>query len=85
MNLRQAIQDGLEAKALLENEVLMGAFAAVEEKAIAQWRGSFAEDHDEREQAYWLLHALDQVRTQLQITLDNGTIAASFLEKQQEK
>lgn len=82
MSLRQAIEAGNEAKALLANETLQAAFAAVQEKAIAQWRGSFAEDLEEREQAYWLLQALEQVRTQLRITLDNGTVAASFLEKE---
>ena len=83
MSLRRAIEAGAQARALLENEVLMDAFAAVQEKAIAQWRGSFAGDTDEREQAWWLLQALDQLRTELRITLDNGTVAASQLEKQE--
>jgi hypothetical protein len=84
VSLRQAIQDGFEAKELLENAVLQAAFADIEKDAMDTIRGSFPEDTSEREQAYWLLHALDRLRTRLRIKLDNGNLAAQTLEKQQE-
>jgi len=81
--IREDIRMGAEAKALLNNEAFVQATRRIEDKCVAQWRGSFADDVEEREAAYQLLQALDHLKTELRILLDNGAIAAQLLEKQE--
>lgn len=85
MSLRDDIRLGVEAQSLLDNEVFCAAVERIESRCVAQWRGTFPDDVEEREAAYHLLQALDQLRTELRIILDNGAIAAQALERQQEK
>ena len=76
-----AIDLAREARAVLENEAFKHACSQIEQKCFYLWRGSYPNDTAERETAYQLIQALDHLKTELQIILDNGEIAAQRQEK----
>lgn len=82
--LREQVAAGVRVRELLEDQTLLDAFDALERRYVAEWRETAAHETEARERAYWALEALDRVRLELKITLDNGSIAASQLEQKQE-
>lgn len=56
------------AEALLSDELLVEAFNAIEQQAMARWRVS--EDIDAREDAWRSIRAVDALRAQLMAVVD---------------
>lgn len=81
--LEQRLYQGDRAKEVLENEAFIAAFEAIEKEVIDQWTNSPARDVDGREKLWSYLHLLRKVRTQLQSTLETGTLAKLELQHRQ--
>lgn len=71
----QAIFRGERAQRLLEDEVLQGAFATIEQEYMTQWTNSPARDQDGRERLYLMVKTLHRLQTELQAVLQTGQVA----------
>jgi hypothetical protein len=72
---------GREAKMLLENELLTSVFEGLKSKFFREWAQSHpSAPSDVREQIFYKMHALMDVREQIQLILQNGKTAETFLE-----
>jgi len=76
MDKFQAIAQGNHAKRLLEDEVLLEAFAAVEADIYMEWRTSPVGDEKTRSDLFHTLKGLERLKTRLQAKLDAGVLAA---------
>ena len=76
MDKFQAIADGNHAKRLLEDETLLGAFAAIEADIYMEWRTSPVGDDRARQDLFHTLKGLERLKTRLQAILDAGVLAA---------
>ena len=69
---------GAKAKALLEDETLNKAFAAVDELFIERWKTST--DAAERDRCWMGINIAAQVRSALGVFVDNGKVSQSDLD-----
>ena len=76
MDKQQIIDQGYHAKRLLEDEVLLGAFAQVEEEIYTEWRTSALGDHQFRSDLFHTLKGLERLKARLQAILDAGVLAS---------
>ena len=83
MSLREQMAQGQAARELLEHPAFQSACARLETDTVREWRESAPEDTELRQQAYYKLQALDALRRELRIALDNGQMAASALDKRE--
>lgn len=79
--LHKDAADASRAKELVENEMLQGAFDALEEAYIAHWRASRIDDDAGREKLFIAVNIVGKVRQHLATIIANGTLAAADLEK----
>lgn len=82
-DLVQQRAHGNEANELLRYPAFQRACEVMEADCLHELRYSAPVEREKRETAYFQLQALDKMRRELQIALDNGVIAASALEKQE--
>lgn len=73
--LRSAAERGARAKALLEDEMLVAAFAGLERAYLDAWKASAARDTDGRERLWQALQILSAVPGHLHSIIANGKIA----------
>lgn len=66
-----------EAKALLENPLLVEVFSTMEENYVTAWRNSPVEHAAQREILYTHLTALDEFRRKLKDLVGDGEIVVS--------
>lgn len=76
MDKFEAIAQGNHAKRLMEDETLLGAFAAVEADIYTEWRTSPIGDEKARSDLFHTLKGLERLKARLQATLDAGVLAA---------
>lgn len=79
--LEQARIRGERARQIIEDEVFVSAFAAIEADLTSAWRNSGVADSDAREDAYRMLRALDAVRADLTRVMVDGVMAADEVEQ----
>jgi len=72
---------GARAKALLENELLVEAFEALEKEYTAAWRSTGARDSEAREKLYLAVNIVGKVREHLNYVINNGKLAQAELDK----
>jgi hypothetical protein len=65
------------AKRLLEDEVLLEAFAQVEKDIFDEWRMSATADYSARADMFLTLKGLERLKARLQAILDDGLVAQS--------
>lgn len=82
MTVSDTIRDAQRIEYFLKEPVVQGAFAAIEESVIEEWRK--AQAPDARESCWRQLQALDQLRRQLKIVVDRG-IHAGAVERREER
>lgn len=68
-------EHGRRALALLDDPVLAEGFARLEQDLIAAWRGSRPVDREVRERLYLRLGALDAIRQELRLIVEEGRLA----------
>lgn len=64
------------AQRLMEDQLLVEAFANVRAAAIAAWEATKADDAAARETAWLTVKVIARVQGELQSIIDNGVIAA---------
>jgi hypothetical protein len=65
------------AKRLLEDELLIEAFAQVEKDIFEEWRMSVITDYSSRSDMFHTLKGLERLKARLQAILDDGLVAQS--------
>ena len=76
MDKVQIIAQAEHAKRLLQDEVLLEAFAAVEADIYTEWRTSPVGDERARSDLFHTLKGLERLKGRLQATLDAGVLAS---------
>jgi hypothetical protein len=75
-NLEQAVARGHRAQALLADELLVGAFDAIRAEYLKFWETKTGpRATEEREHIWKAVQILGQVRSHLENTVANGTLA----------
>jgi len=83
--LRQRRERGERAKRLMNDELLVEAFEAVEAYYMGAWRGSAALDVEMRERAHISVNLLDDLKRHLTRVAIEGVAAANALQLAEEK
>ena len=71
---------GARARALLDNELLDEAFAALEAAYVERWRATHIDDERGREKLFIAVNVVGKVRAHLATITANGHIAAKQLD-----
>lgn len=77
--LRDAVQRGDRAKALLQNELLVEAFDNLESKIMEEWKATDPEDKERREDAWRSLKLLQTLQGQFRRIVTTGEAASKEL------
>lgn len=72
---------GQEAKDLLENPVLVEAFAILEREYLKAWRQSKPADQEERERLWLAVGILEELQRHLRVVVENGVMAKRDIDK----
>ena len=76
MSRREAIELGVQARAVLDNPAMVRAVRILEDKYLRAWENSGPREFEAREDAYQALRALRALTDELTILMDNGDVAA---------
>jgi len=76
MSRREAIELGVQARAVLDNPAMVRAVRILEDKYLRAWENSEPDEIEAREDAYQALRALRALTDELTILMDNGDVAA---------
>ena len=79
--MKQKIDLGNRAEQLLGDDTLMAAFNELEMQYTSNWKTSKVDESAKREQVYMSLRVLDDLKTKLQVFIDDGKIAKKQLQK----
>lgn len=79
MSLEKEMRDGILAKNVLDS--LEDRFSKIRENLHEKWEGSRADDIEGREQAWMMLHALNELKRSYLREIDTGKLAKISLEK----
>ena len=82
-SIEQRLNRGSRAREVLENEVFIEAFSAIEQEYIEAWKTSPARDEEGRQRIWLYLKALEKVKTQLTQTMETGQLAIKEMEHRQ--
>jgi predicted phosphoribosyltransferase len=82
-DLKKKHERGQRAAVLLNNETLIEAFTALEARYTSDWKNSKVDEVDKRNQSYANLTALEDLKTQLRLFVDDGKIASKQMQKSQ--
>lgn len=77
----EAIRKGAAAKALLENEEFKIALDTVRLDAFKGWANSSPAETETREQNYYLLQAIERLKTNLNALVENAKFEANKAER----
>ena len=80
-----AIQHGQEAKSLLENETLKGAFDVIERSYFDKWRSTNPQEVALREKLWIAFNTISLLRNHLGKVLADGKLAEADLRMKTEK
>ena len=83
--VRESMERGEKAAALLRNELLQEAFSQLETDFIQAWKASSVEDSQNRERLYMLCQNLSAVRGYLENVVTSGKLAKSQLDELQNR
>jgi len=83
--LREQVQMGVEARRVFDNPAFVRALEALEEKYTRTWLETEPAQLDVREVSWQALRALRDLTDELTILLDNGTIAARQIEREEQR
>ena len=76
MDTQKIIDDAAHAKRLLEDHVLLEAFAQVEADIYNEWRTTALHDHQQRADLFHTLKGLERLKARLQAILEAGVLAS---------
>jgi len=76
MDKQQIIDDAAHAKRLLEDHILLEAFAQVEADIYNEWRTTAIGDNQHRSDLFHTLKGLERLKARLQAILEAGVLAS---------
>jgi hypothetical protein len=76
MDKQQIIDDAAHAKRLLEDHILLEAFAQVEADIYNEWRTTAIGDDQHRSDLFHTLKGLERLKARLQAILEAGVLAS---------
>lgn len=76
MDKQKIIDDAAHAKRLLEDHILLEAFAQVEADIYNEWRTTALGDDQRRSDLFHTLKGLERLKARLQATLEAGVLAS---------
>lgn len=79
--VRESMERGEKASALLRNELLQEAFDRLEADFIQAWKASSVEDSQNRERLYMLCQNLSALRGYLEGVVTDGKLAKAQLDE----
>lgn len=85
MTDEEAVRKGRKAQQVLEDEALVSALAKLENDQLWLFKSTRAEEVAKREQCWFMLKAIDGLRTELTKVIDNGKVAQRAIERIQNK
>jgi hypothetical protein len=77
--LQAAIERGARAEALLQNELLQEAFAALERDYVEAWKLTPARDTDGRERLWQAINVVGKVRDHMVKVVNDGKLSQRHL------
>lgn len=80
LKANQEITRGAQAKALLDSDLLKGAFAQLEAAYVQRWRETHIDDDKGREKLFIAVNVVGKVREHLVGIVSNGKFAAKQLD-----
>ena len=83
--VRESMERGEKASALLRNELLQEAFGRLEADFIQAWKASSVEDSQNRERLYMLCQNLSALRGYLEGVVTDGKLAKAQLDELQNR
>lgn len=83
--VRESMERGEKAAALLRNELLQEAFNQLESDFIQAWKASSVEDSQNRERLYMLCQNLSALRGYLEGVVTDGKLAKAQLDELQNR
>jgi len=83
--VRESMERGEKAAALLRNELLQEAFNQLETDFIQAWKSSSVEDSQNRERLYMLCQNLSALRGYLEGVVTDGKLAKAQLDELQNR
>jgi hypothetical protein len=83
--VRESMERGEKAAALLRNELLQEAFSQLETDFIPAWKASSVEDSQNRERLYMLCQNLSALRGYLEGVVTDGKLAKAQLDELQNR
>jgi signal transduction protein with GAF and PtsI domain len=85
MTDEEAVRKGRKAQQVLEDEALVSALGKLENDQLWLFKSTRAEEAAKREQCWFMLKAIDGLRTELTKVIDNGKVAQRAIERIQNK
>lgn len=85
MELEEEVRRGQRAEILLEDPILLDAFAEVEKTYHREWENAPARDTEGRERLWLMLRLLKLVRGHLEETAKTGQLAGKQINQLQEE
>jgi hypothetical protein len=79
--IEKEIEQGRQAKELLENPLLNECFNALEKELSDQWKSSSVEDQDAREKLYLMYKMQERLKLHIKTFIDTGKMAEAILQK----
>lgn len=79
--LHKDAADGTRAKALLEDELLIGAFQKLEEAYVQRWRTTHLNDAQGREKLFIAINVVGKVQQHLASIVADGSVAKKQLDE----
>ena len=83
--VRESMERGEKAAALLRNELLQEAFSQLETDFIQAWKASSVEDSQNRERLYMLCQNLSGLRGDLEGVVTDGKLEKAQLDELQNR
>jgi hypothetical protein len=80
-SLNEMATRGVRAEELLDNELLGGAFTALEASYISAWRATGIDDSSGREKLFLAINIVSKVRDHLASVVANGKLAEAELKE----
>lgn len=80
-SLNETAARGVRAEGLLDNELLAGAFTALEASYISAWRATAIDDSAGREKLFLAINIVGKVRDHLASIVANGKLAQAELKE----
>lgn len=73
------ISRGLRARAILDDPLVVDAFAALEQECLTEWRRAPARDVEGRERIWLMLKLTERLKAHFETLISDGAIAGDRL------